>query len=138
MTPTTILGAEKIARADIEGPLQSRAMMFHEVNFASDDEMTELINTTILGRLVTVAADGTPHIGLFPFVWTMDLVELHLNSQDEQLTDLLAHPKCIFGVDDVMAATPSHWLDRDNAKMATAFHRTIVADCTATISNDPR
>jgi len=89
-----------------------------------------------MGRLVTVGADGVPHIGLYPFVYLGDVVELHFNRADEQMADLRAHRRCAFEVDDVLGIVPSYWIDAENAVMATAYHRTVIFDCEATVSED--
>jgi phosphate transport system protein len=36
-----------------------------------------------LGRLLTVAEDGLPHLGLYPFAYDGSAVEIHLNRNDE-------------------------------------------------------
>ncbi|MFN9276593.1 MAG: FMN-binding negative transcriptional regulator, partial [Planctomycetota bacterium] len=89
-----------------------------------------------LGRLVTADGDGQPHLGLFPFLLLGDRVELHLNRADEQLADLQTNPRCVFEVDEVLGAIPSHWLDDANAVFATGYHRTVVFECRATLTDD--
>ena len=89
-----------------------------------------------LGRLVTADGDGQPHLGLFPFLFLGDRVELHLNRADEQLADLQTNPRCVFEVDEVLGAIPSHWLDDANAVFATGYHRTVVFECRATLTDD--
>lgn len=90
-----------------------------------------------LGRLVSVSADGQPHIGLYPFVFLGDRVEMHLHRNDEQLADLRAHPRCAFEVDEVLGSIPSHWVHASNAMFATAYHRTVIFECEAAVSDDP-
>lgn len=90
-----------------------------------------------LGRLVTVAADGTPHIGLYPFVYRGDAIEIHLHRKDEQLADLRASARCLFELDEVLGTIPSYWIHPEDAVMATAYHRTVVFDCHAIVSDDP-
>jgi predicted FMN-binding regulatory protein PaiB len=89
-----------------------------------------------LGRLVTVGADGVPHIGLYPFVYAADAVEIHLHRKDEQLADLRASGRCVFELDDVLGTIPSYWIHPEDAVMATAYHRTVVFECQATVSDD--
>lgn len=90
-----------------------------------------------MGRLVTIGGGGWPHIGLYPFVYTGDAVEMHLNRADEQLADLRINSRCLFEIDDVLGVIPSYWVDAENAVMATAYHRTIVFECEAAVSDDP-
>jgi transcriptional regulator len=89
-----------------------------------------------LGRLVTVNGDGQPHIGLYPFVFLGDRVEMHLHRLDEQLADLLANPRCAFEVDEVLGSIPSHWVHASNAMFATAYHRAVIFECEAAVSGD--
>jgi predicted FMN-binding regulatory protein PaiB len=89
-----------------------------------------------LGRLVTVSADGVPDIGLYPFVYEGDTIEVHLNRADRQLAHLKTRPRCLFEVDEVLAVIPSYWVHPENAVMATAYHRTVIFECEATVSDD--
>jgi predicted FMN-binding regulatory protein PaiB len=89
-----------------------------------------------MGRLVTVGDDGGPHVGLYPFAYDADAFEIHLVRTDEQAVDLRARPRCVFEVDEVLGTIPSYWVDPDNAIMATAYHRTVIFDCEATVSHD--
>jgi transcriptional regulator len=89
-----------------------------------------------LGRLVTVSADGQPHIGLYPFVFLGDRVEMHLRRDDEQATDLRANTRCLFEVDQLHGSIPSHWIHASNAMFATAYHRTVIFECAAELSED--
>jgi predicted FMN-binding regulatory protein PaiB len=89
-----------------------------------------------MGRLVTVSADGAPHIGLYPFAYEGSTIEVHLNRADEQIAALEAHPQCVFEVDDVLGVIPSYWVHPENAVMATAYHRTVIFDCQASVSED--
>jgi len=97
----------------------------------------EFVRSQELGRLLTVAAGGLPHIGLYPFVFAGDSIELHLHRADEQLADLAQARRCVFEVDEVLATIPSHWLDAEDAIFATAYHRFVSFSCEATLSTDP-
>lgn len=94
------------------------------------------VRETALGRLVTVSAEGLPHIGLYPFVYDGSVIELHVNRADEQLADLEARARCVFEVDEVLAVIPSYWVHPEDAVMATAYHRTVIFECEATVSRD--
>ena len=39
-------------------------------------------------------------------------------------------------VDEVLAVVPSYWVHPENAVMATAYHRSVIFDCTATTTAD--
>ncbi|OGL05399.1 MAG: hypothetical protein A3H48_01995 [Candidatus Rokubacteria bacterium RIFCSPLOWO2_02_FULL_71_18] len=99
-------------------------------------EVDRFVRSQEMGRLVTVGADGTPHIGLYPFAYDGAAIEIHLVRRDEQMEDLRVRPRCLFEVDEVLGVIPSYWVDPENAVMATAYHRTVIFDCEATISED--
>ncbi len=90
-----------------------------------------------MGRLVTVSAEGRPHIGLYPFVYEAGLIEMHLHRADEQFADLRGRAHCVFEVDEVLATVPSYWIHPNDAVKATAYHRTVVFECEAVFSEDP-
>jgi len=101
------------------------------------DAVDAFVRERELGRLVTVSAAGVPHIGLYPFNYLGTSIEMHLNRKDEQFADLQARPQCLFELDDVLGVIPSHWIHPENAVMATAYHRTVVFECEAQVSQDP-
>jgi len=90
-----------------------------------------------LGRLLSVGADGTPHIGLYPFVYAGQTIDLHLVRTDEVAVDLKARPRCVFEVDEVLGVIPSYWVHPEYAGSATAYHRTVIFECTATVVEEP-
>jgi len=94
------------------------------------------VRETEMGRFVTVSAEGLPHIGLYPFAYHGTTIELHVNRADEQLADLKARPRCLFEVDEVLGVIPSYWVHPADAVMATAYHRTVIFDCEAVVSDD--
>jgi predicted FMN-binding regulatory protein PaiB len=100
------------------------------------DAVDAFVRGRELGRLVTVGADGVPHVGLYPFVYAGDAVEMHLHRKDEQLADLRASARCAFELDEVLGTIPSYWIHPEDAVMATAYHRTVVLECEATVSED--
>lgn len=106
---------------------------YYEVPRATADEF---VRGQEMGRLVTVGADGTPHIGLYPFAYDGATVEVHLNRADAQLADLAANRRCLFEVDEVLAIIPSYWVHPESAVAATAYHRTVILTCEAVVSND--
>jgi predicted FMN-binding regulatory protein PaiB len=111
-------------------------MIFYDEYDVPDDVADDFVQSSALGRLVTVGDETGPHIGVYPFVYEPGRIELHLNRADEQVADLQTNRRCVFEVDDVLASIPSYWIDPENATMATAYHRTVVFDCAATISGD--
>jgi predicted FMN-binding regulatory protein PaiB len=111
-------------------------VIFYDYYGATDDDVRAFVREMELGRLVTVSADGRPHIGLYPYVFFDDYIEIHLNARDEQIADLTARPECVFEVDEVLADIPSYWVHPENAAMATAYHQTVIFDCTSTMTAD--
>ena len=85
---------------------------------------------------MTVSVEGVPHIGLYPFVHHGVTIELHVNRADEQFADLKARSQCLFEVDEVLGVIPSYWIHPDDAVMATAYHRTVIFECHAEVSED--
>ncbi len=109
-------------------------MIFHEYYSAIPAaEVDRMVLAQELGRLITVGDDGTPHLGLYPFVYEADTVDVHLVRADEQIADLKARPRCLFEVDEVLAVIPSYWVDTEYAGSATAYHRTVIFECTAQV-----
>jgi len=101
------------------------------------DEVTRFVEAQALGRLVTVGADGTPHLGLYPFVHEPAAFELHLVRADELTIDLKARPRCVFEVDEVLGVIPSYWVSQEYGGAATAYHRTVIFECRASVIKDP-
>jgi transcriptional regulator len=102
-----------------------------------EETLRDFVASQQLGRLVTAGADGPPHIGLYPFLFLGDRIEMHLHRNDEQAADLLVNPSCAFEVDEVLGTIPSHWIHASNAMFATAYHRAVIFECEATVSDDP-
>jgi predicted FMN-binding regulatory protein PaiB len=94
-----------------------------------DDAIDAFVREQEMGRLLTVADDGFPHLGLYPFALEPGAIEIHLHRADDQLAHLAARPRCAFEVDEVLAAVPSYWIDAKNAVAATAYHRTVLFEC---------
>ena len=112
-------------------------MIFYDYSADIPEQtLRDFVSRQELARLVTVGADGQPHIGLYPFLYLGDAIEMHLHRSDEQLTDLRANQKCLLEVDEVHGTIPSHWVHASNAMFATAFHRTVIFECVAEVSDD--
>lgn len=101
----------------------------------------EAIDAFVLGqelaRLVTVGENGTPHLGLYPFVYEGGAFELHLVRADEQVADLRTRPRCALEVDEVLGVIPSYWVHPEYAGSATAYHRTVIFECRASLAEEP-
>ena len=113
-------------------------MMFYDYYAdVPEDTLRDFVTAQELGRLVTVNGEGQPHIGLYPFLLTGNAIEMHLHRNDEQLADLAGNPRCSFEVDEVLGTIPSHWIHATNAMFATAYHRVVIFECEAVVSDDP-
>jgi predicted FMN-binding regulatory protein PaiB len=93
------------------------------------DAVDAFVREAEMGRLVTVGEQDMPHIGLYPFVYMGSHVEMHLHRKDEQFADLGVRTKCVFVI-------PSYWIHPEDAAMATAYYRTVIFECEATVSAD--
>jgi predicted FMN-binding regulatory protein PaiB len=102
-----------------------------------DDVLDAFVREQEMGRLLTIADDGLPHLGLYPFLRDGSAIEIHLNRADEQIAHLEARPRCAFEVDEILATIPSYWVDDESAVAATAYHRTVLFECEVTqVSRD--
>lgn len=113
-------------------------MIFHD--FYTEipvEEVARFVASQELGRLITVGEDGTPHIGLYPFVGDAEVVDLHLVREDELTADLKVRPRCVFEVDEVLGVIPSYWVSAEYGGSATAYHRTVIFECQALVVEDP-
>ena len=113
-------------------------MIFHA--YYADVAATQVdafVDAQELGRLITVGADGIPHVGLYPFVRSAATVDLHVVREDEVAVDLRARPRCVFEVDEPLGVIPSYWVHAEYGGSATAYHRTVIFECTATVLDDP-
>ncbi len=113
-------------------------MIFHDVYAqVPPEEIERFVAGQELGRLITVGADGTPHVGLYPFVREGEAIDLHLVREDELAVDLAARPRCVFEVDEILGVIPSYWVHAEYGGSATAYHRTVIFECQATVLEDP-
>ena len=100
-------------------------------------EIDRFVEGQELCRLVTLGPDGTPHLGLYPFVYDGGTLDLHLVRVDEQVQDLTSQPRCLAEVDEILGVIPSYWVNAQYAGSATAYHRTVIFECNATVIEDP-
>ena len=101
-----------------------------------EDALRAFIDSQELCRFVTANADGQPHIGLYPFLFLGPTIEIHLHRADEQLADLRTNKRCTLELDEIHGSIPSHWVHPTNAMFATAYHRTVIFECEAEVSED--
>ncbi len=112
-------------------------MIFHrEYTDVPAEDLDRFVRQQEMGRLVTVGGDGTPHVGLYPFVYDGATVEVHIVRTDEQAADLRERPRAVFEVDDVLGVIPSYWVHPENGGVATAYHRTVIFEATGAVSED--
>jgi uncharacterized protein len=100
-------------------------------------KVDDFVDAQELGRLIPVGAAGPPHVGLYPFVRSAEAVDLHVVREDEVAVDLRARPRCVFEVDEPLGVIPSYWVHAEYGGSATAYHRTVIFECTASVIDDP-
>ena len=113
-------------------------MIFHD--YYSDiprAEVDRFVQSQEMARLVTVGDDSVPHVGLYPFVYDGERLDLHLVRSDEQIKDLKSRSRCVLEVDEVLAVIPSYWVHPEYAGAATAYHQTVIFECDARIEEEP-
>ncbi|HEY3066483.1 MAG TPA: FMN-binding negative transcriptional regulator [Methylomirabilota bacterium] len=113
-------------------------MIFHDYYAKIDAaDIHRFVLAQEMGRLVTVGGDGTPHVGLYPFLYGDGRFDLHLVRADEQVADLKASRRSVFEVDEVLGVIPSYWVHPEYGGSATAYHRTVIFECDATVIEEP-
>jgi predicted FMN-binding regulatory protein PaiB len=113
-------------------------MIFHAYYADLPAEVVDrFVDGQELGRLVTVGGEGTPHLGLYPFVRDAGGFELHMVREDEVAVDLRDRPACVFEVDEPLGVIPSYWVHAEYGGSATAYHRTVIFECRGTVTDDP-
>jgi len=79
--PKARRACEKGVRAAADGERAAKRaarVIFHDVyTNVPPEEIERFVRSQELGRLVTVAADGTPHLGLYPFTYDGAAFEIH-------------------------------------------------------------
>jgi uncharacterized protein len=118
--------------------VEGARVIFHDYYAKIDAaDVDRFVMAQEMGRLVSVGADGTPHVGLYPFLYGDGRFDLHLVRADEQIGDLKARRRCVFEVDEVLGVIPSYWVHPEYGGSATAYHRTVIFECDATVIEDP-
>lgn len=101
-------------------------------------EIDDLIASQRAIRLVTVAPNGLPRLGIYPFVRVGEPFEVHLVSTDEQLHDIERRPECLVEFDEVLSMIPSHWEHPDDASRGDLYYRCVQFECDAVLTADGR
>jgi hypothetical protein len=86
---------------------------------------------------LTVDGSGQPHIGLYPFLFLGDSIEMHLHRNDEQLADLAGNARCLSRWTKCWAPFRRTGYIRPTPMFATAYHRVVIFECEAVASDDP-
>ena len=109
---------------------------YPEFRARSQDEIDELLASQRLGRLIAIGADGWPQVGIHPYTWDDGLLEVHLVNHDEQLAPLKHQTQAVFEVDDILSASPSHFVDEQDATNADHFYRCVIIRGAMSLSSD--
>ena len=103
---------------------------------ASREDVDDLLASQRLGRLIALGDDGFPQVALHPYTWDNGVLEVHLVNHDEQLQAFRDNVRAAFEVDDVLSASPSHFVDEENATNADHFYRCVIMRGTLALSKD--
>ena len=99
---------------------------YPEFRARSRDDVDELLASQRLGRLIAMDGEGWPQVGLHPYTWDDGVLEVHLVNHDEQLAPLRHQTRAVFEVDDILSASPSHFVDEQDATNADHFYRCVI------------
>jgi uncharacterized protein len=99
-------------------------MMRYPLFQPSRAEEDDLLMSMPVGRLITAGADGMD-VGLYPFVYHPQRIDIHLNANDPQLRALRTSTSCIFQVDEILSRIPSHFVHPESALYADALYRSV-------------
>lgn len=100
-------------------------------------ELAAFVAGQTMGRLITVSAEGRPHIGLYPFVTVGDAIELHLVKGDAQVTDMRQNANVAFEVDEILQFVPSYYENPESAQAADHYYRTVIFEGEAHVDGEP-
>src|SRR5262249_57271993 len=109
-----------------QGGVQPHVIFHDYYSKIPAEEIDRFIAAQEMGRLVTLGEDGTPHLGLYNFVYAPPTLELHLVRTDEQAADLQARSRCAFEGDGRLPAVPSPRSPPETGGSATSYHRTVI------------
>jgi hypothetical protein len=105
---------------------------------STPEQVEEFVASMLHGTIVATPPGGYPQVSILPFVKTGDEIELHFVQRDPTFVALQSNPKCTFLVSDFLAFTPHHFVDPDDAGMATLHFRAVAFECEARfISTEP-
>src|SRR5438128_2613767 len=108
-------------------------MLRNPVFEVPSEALTPLMAAARGARLITVSADGTPHLGIFPYIYGDGWIELHLARGDEQLDELRARPRAVLEIDEIFSHIPSYWSGPE-ATHSDLYYRAAIFECTAELS----
>lgn len=103
-------------------------------------EVESLIQTQKSCRLITsrlIDGINQVHYGILNHFASGQDIYLHLNSHDEQISDLRAIPHALVVFEDLLALIPSYWTDNNDASAATAYYRYAEFTCKSDLIKDP-
>ena len=109
---------------------------YPEFRARSRQEIDELLASQRLGRLIAIDAEGWPQVGIHPYTWDDGVLEVHLVNHDEQLAPLRHQAQAVFEVDDILSASPSHFVHEQDATNADHFYRCVIIRGAMSLSSD--
>ena len=102
-----------------------------------EETLRDFVTNQELGRFVTVSAEGQPHIGLYPFLF---LGDTHRDPPASQRRAARGPARPTRNACSkwtrCTARSPRTGSTPTNAMFATAYHRTVIFECEAEVSED--
>lgn len=111
-------------------------MRYLDAYQAGPDEIRDLLDRPSLALLAVADASG-PEVGVFPFLYRGECVEMHLERSDSQLAAIERAGCGTVVISESLSTVPSYWVDPDNVLFADAFHRTVVMRGTTEVVREP-
>lgn len=113
-------------------------MQFYEIYQQSDKtKIDEFARAQLNCQLITKAPDGRIRVGIFNHHFDGEAFFLHLNKNDEQISDLRSAENVLLVVHDFLAVIPSYWIDAQYGGAATAYYRYAEFECRAELVDSP-
>ena len=101
----------------------------------SDEEILAFEREQRAAKLITVGEAGWPSAGVYPFLRSGEILEMHLVRTDDQVAHLDQRPLASVLIDDVLSSVPSHWFG-SSATHADQLHCTVQYECGTEVIRD--
>lgn len=100
------------------------------------DWVREVVDSAVVGRLVTVGPGGAAAISIVEFAWSSDgdtaVIDVRIDADHVQRRHLTLDPRCVFEVDEILSTVPRRWLGQKHPDADIAvLHRSVTMECEA-------